>query len=122
MSRKERRAAFGAALKQARQEKGISQRQLAELVGVSHGAVGHWETGRQISEENVAALEDALELPRGQLGWILGYGDPPATLTAEDGIAGDPTLDERTKRGLLDVLAAIRRGERGAERGPASEG
>jgi transcriptional regulator with XRE-family HTH domain len=109
VSRSERRAAFGAALKRAREKMGLSQRRLAELVSVSPGAVGHWETGRQISEGNVAAVEDALGLERDQLGWILGFGNPPATLTAEDGIAGDTSLSDRDKRVLLATLAEIRK-------------
>ena len=37
---------FKDVLKELRQEKGLSQRELAKLTGLSYSAIGHWETGR----------------------------------------------------------------------------
>lgn len=38
---------IGAAIRRARQAKGMTQAQLARLVGCMQSNVSHWETGRQ---------------------------------------------------------------------------
>ena len=37
---------FGANLKKARKRCGLTQRQLANLVGAKHNSVSNWETGQ----------------------------------------------------------------------------
>ena len=37
---------YGAALKYAREEKGLSQLQLAEKTGISHQNISRWESGK----------------------------------------------------------------------------
>lgn len=39
---------YGAALKYAREEKGLSQSQLAEKTGISHQNISRWESGKII--------------------------------------------------------------------------
>lgn len=111
MSRDSRRAAFAAALKRARTDAGLSQRQLATQTGVHYTAISQWELAKRTPTENqVAALEDVLSLRDGQLGWIFGYALPPAIPTPEDAIQADPTLSDREKRAFLAAFAEVRKG------------
>ncbi len=58
----------GTIIRQKREEAGISQEQLAELVGVSRQAVSKWELGQaQPTLDNLERIEAALALPRGAL-------------------------------------------------------
>jgi transcriptional regulator with XRE-family HTH domain len=110
VSRDSRRAAFASALKRARTDAGLSQRQLAARSGVHYTAVSQWELAkRSPTEDQVATLEGVLSLPRGQLGWIFGYASPPAMPTPEDAIQADPTLSDREKRAFLAALAEVRK-------------
>ena len=43
-------AEFGNTLKRIRMERGLSQRQLAELMAVSNGAVANWENGARLPD------------------------------------------------------------------------
>ncbi|MBI4918208.1 MAG: helix-turn-helix transcriptional regulator [Acidobacteria bacterium] len=55
---------FGRALRQARERQGISQRQLASTLNVSHSYVSHIEAGRrQPSIAVLARAADAVGLP-----------------------------------------------------------
>lgn len=49
-------------IKKMREEKGLSQRRLADKVGVTPAAVYQWETGRAVPTlDNLVSLADALE-------------------------------------------------------------
>lgn len=51
-------------IKKKREEKGLSQRGLAEKIGVTYAAVYQWETGRAVPTlSNLVSLADALECP-----------------------------------------------------------
>jgi len=51
----------GAALKRCREESGLTQTELARLIGVTRGAVAQWESGtREPSFGNAVALAAAL--------------------------------------------------------------
>ena len=54
----------GELIKQARLEKGLTQEELAEKVGVKKSAVAKWENGRvsEIKRTNLKKLSDALGL------------------------------------------------------------
>lgn len=54
----------GALIKKARTEKGLTQEELAEKVGVKKSAVAKWENGRvsEIKRSNLKKLSDALGL------------------------------------------------------------
>lgn len=54
----------GALIKQARTEKGYTQEELAEKVGVKKSAVAKWENGRvsEIKRSNLKKLSEALGL------------------------------------------------------------
>ncbi|MBQ9647677.1 MAG: helix-turn-helix transcriptional regulator, partial [Oscillospiraceae bacterium] len=58
----------GNIIRQKREERGISQERLAELVGVSRQAVSKWELGQtQPALDNLERIEAALDLPSGTL-------------------------------------------------------
>ena len=44
---------IGAFLKQLRSEKGVTQEQLAEILGVSGRTVSRWETGRNLPDLSI---------------------------------------------------------------------
>lgn len=59
---------MGNIIRRKREEAGISQERLAELVGVSRQAVSKWELGQaQPTLDNLQRIEVALELPSGTL-------------------------------------------------------
>jgi transcriptional regulator with XRE-family HTH domain len=59
----------GALIKRARLEKGFTQEELAEKVGVKKSAVAKWENGRvsEIKRSNLKNLADVLEMDPNQL-------------------------------------------------------
>jgi len=59
----------GELIKQARTEKGMTQEELADKVGVKKSAVAKWENGRvsEIKRSNLKNLSDALGLNPNQL-------------------------------------------------------
>lgn len=59
---------FGLRLYELREERGITQAELSAKVGLSHAAVGHWESGRFIPSLVAAKrLADALEISLDEL-------------------------------------------------------
>jgi transcriptional regulator with XRE-family HTH domain len=120
----DQRDAFPRALKRARMERRLSQRELSRALGVSHSAVSQWESGRvRPIPSKVAELEQALDLDPGTLSRLLGYlpiatSDAKAALTVLEAIRADPRLGDR-ERELL--IAMYRQLVRQREAGKASE-
>ncbi|MEU5850415.1 helix-turn-helix domain-containing protein [Saccharopolyspora shandongensis] len=55
-----RARALAAAIRSARERSGVSGRELSKRLGMSHGTVSHWETGRRVpTPEDVASLMTA---------------------------------------------------------------
>lgn len=103
------------ALREAREVAGISQRQLAEIVGVSQPTIHNWEHDTEPSLGQMNALEEALGLAAGQLARAAGYvADGP--ITPEQAIMADPTIRPEDRRALLDVLSLYRERVRRPER------
>lgn len=77
---------FGTRLKELRTRKGLSQRQLAELMSVSNAAIANWEVGKRLPDLNMLSrLADCLEVEP----WVLlsDLGEPaegPDILVVED--------------------------------------
>lgn len=66
---------FGATLQRLREQRGLSQKELAKRVGVSTGAIGNYEAGlRRPKFETLEALADVFNVPMGVL-----LGDDEAT-------------------------------------------
>ncbi|HZD02105.1 MAG TPA: helix-turn-helix domain-containing protein [Actinomycetes bacterium] len=102
---------FGRELAGTRKERRLSQRALAELIGVRQTAVTQWERGATTPRnDHVFALERVLRLSPGALARYLGFGPPvdaPAVplrpLTVIDAIESDPRLDDQQRQLLVGV-------------------
>lgn len=75
---------FADRLKEIRAEKGITQVQLAETMGVSKGTVAMWETGKR--EPNFETLNQLSEIFDKRIDYILGYSNDASSpqMTEED--------------------------------------
>jgi transcriptional regulator with XRE-family HTH domain len=107
----EQRRWFGQALQRARVECGLSQRELAEALGVSQASVSQWLLGQTAPRaERVSALERVLRMKPNSLAQLLGqvpYTDRAATpsMSVTEAAEADPRLGPRERR----ILAAVYR-------------
>jgi transcriptional regulator with XRE-family HTH domain len=112
VSRDKQLAAFGREVRRAREAKGMSKAELARRIGVRPSAVTQWEAGETGARgHTIAKLEEVLDRP-GQLGWIIGYGSPPAVSSIEAAIEADGTLTDKEKRAVIALLAELRAGRK----------
>jgi transcriptional regulator with XRE-family HTH domain len=89
----------GERIRAAREAIGMSQQELADLLGVTKAAVSSWENGRfRASAEHYDQLADALQVPLAFL--ALGAGKPPQK----------PSDDDRRKMSTLRLRVLIREG------------
>lgn len=116
---------FPARLRARRRERGLTQKQLAELVGVSHGTIGMYETGQRSPDlEMVRRLAVALDT---SMSYLIGETDDPCPVgvgeeAAHDTrpysahLAPDPEdiLDlERAVRQANEILQRMKRRQQG---------
>lgn len=75
---------FADRLKKIRAEKGMTQVQLAEALGVSKGTIAMWETGKR--EPNFETLNELSEIFDKRIDYILGYSNDTSSpkMTEED--------------------------------------
>ena len=75
---------FADRLKEIRTEKGITQVQLAETMGVSKGTVAMWETGKR--KPNFETLNQLSDIFDKRIDYILGYSNDASSpkMTEED--------------------------------------
>lgn len=105
---------FGQALAAARKEQRLSQRVLADQVGVRQTAVAQWEQGRTApSNGHVFTLERVLGLAPGALAHHLGFG-PPTTRQVDrlpgviDTIRSDRSLNDQSRHLLIELYQLLR--------------
>jgi transcriptional regulator with XRE-family HTH domain len=108
------REVFRRALKQAREDAGLSQRALARAVDVSPGAVWQWERDRDGTVPRLdmtTRLEQVLKLEPGQLSRLLGYVPvtaEPGTMTSVVAAArADPRLGDSERELLIAVYREL---------------
>jgi transcriptional regulator with XRE-family HTH domain len=106
----EQRRRFGQALQRAREECGLSQRGLADALGVSQASVSQWLMGQTAPRpERVAALERVLRMEPSSLARLLGQvsdDDRAApSVSVTQAAEADPRLGSRERR----ILAAVYR-------------
>jgi transcriptional regulator with XRE-family HTH domain len=107
----EQRRRFGHALQRAREECGLSQRGLADALGVSQASVSQWLLGQTAPRpERTAALEGVLRIEPNSLAQLLGqvpFDDRPAppSVSVTEAAEADPRLGVRERR----ILAAVYR-------------
>ncbi len=64
---------FSERLKELREEKGLTQAQLAKEVKLSHSAIGHWETNHRVP--NLDAVIKLAEYFKVTVGYMAGVED-----------------------------------------------
>ncbi|MEA2736994.1 MAG: Helix-turn-helix domain [Acetobacteraceae bacterium] len=99
------RREIGERIKSARQEAGLTQRELAKKLAVSAGAVGQWETGKVPATGRLAALADCLGV---SLDWLLGtsrHVRGPARAGAD--LEEDLRLVEEARRLGIDLRTIV---------------
>jgi transcriptional regulator with XRE-family HTH domain len=107
----EQRRRFGQALQRAREECGLSQRGLADALGVTQASVSQWLLGQTAPRpERTAALERVLRMEPNSLAQLLGqvpYNDRSASpsVSVTQAAEADPRLGVRERR----ILAAVYR-------------
>lgn len=72
---------LGTRIRHTRMLAGLSQRALANLLGVTHGTVGHWETNR--SPPNARTLVEFSRITGVDLHWLV-FGQPYANQATPD--------------------------------------
>lgn len=65
---------LGVRIRQARSKVGMSIRDLAARLGVSHAAVGHWETGTH--RPSITTLLSVAEITGADIGWLISGVTP----------------------------------------------
>ncbi len=99
---------FSTLLSSKRREKGLSQGQLAELVGVTHQAVSKWERGEAMPEiSKIGDIAKIISVPTNELLNAL-YGNEESeniVVTTNDADAEYFALTDKTRVGDLFALA-----------------
>lgn len=111
------RASFGASLSAALRIRGISQRGLADLVGLTaQSSVSAWTRGGAApAPEVVFEIERLLELPPGHLSQHLGFVPVGTTVptSVPDAIESDPLLEPVHRQALHALYREFTVGQSG---------
>ena len=105
-SRSAQREPFRRALRQAREDAGLSQRAVARAVDRTPSAVWQWEEGRGAPDPaTVKKLERLLNLESDTLASLLGYSAPSGQSIGGvlDAVRADPRLDTAGRELLTSV-------------------
>ena len=96
---------LGKRIRAARQKRGLNQRELGELLGVTSAAVSGWERDQDSIEiRRLPALQRALKVP---YQWLIdGAGDPPPENELEVILERLPPIQRRQALRLLAALAS----------------
>lgn len=110
----EDRETFGRELRAARKAKGMTQTDLANLVGVSQPAIAGYELATSApGVQETFALENALEVKPGALSKHLGFLPAEAlrggVSSVRRAIEEDPALDPADRKALLATYERLRR-------------
>ena len=103
---------LGERIANARQERGLSQLDLANQLGVKQSTIDHWESGETAPRANrLNQLAGVLNVP---LLWLLGGSDmPPSSMGPEShettGLEGRLTRAERLVQELEQIIKDLRR-------------
>lgn len=95
---------FISRLKEARSNKNLSQKKLAELLHISQQAVGHWESGRSTpSPEMLRTLSEILEV---SIDYLLGRDEiPEQTKKPAEGELSELSKKKQEILNLLDRVS-----------------
>lgn len=95
----EKATALGRAIALVRKRRGMTQHQLGAASGIPQVTLSRWENGAHPSLDDLARLEEALQVSRGSILREAGYVEDMPRSVGEV-IDSDPTLEERF-RGLV---------------------
>lgn len=99
-----------ASVRKIRLEVGVTQVELALRLEIPQTYVSKWEIDRLPTVDQIAAIEDALKVPRGTVLRDAGYIFASDTMpTVEQVIRLDQSLSTPERHALLEVVAAFRR-------------
>lgn len=96
---------ISAAIRDARQQAGLSQEQLGALVQRSQSVITKWENHQEPRLDELAHVEQVLELPAGFLLRAAGYVDEADT--TEERIASDSALPRAARRALVEAYRSL---------------
>jgi transcriptional regulator with XRE-family HTH domain len=86
-------------------ESDLSMQDLADRLRVSKSMVQRWTTTREPALEMIVAIEDALDLVRGELLRDAGYVSD--LVSVRRAVLDDPKLDDRARRTLLALYRQL---------------
>jgi len=114
MANQYQRDVFKDRLIAARKDAGLTQRELARRIGVSHGTISQWEAATAAPREDVIGrLEKALGLPDDSFAGLLGYlpysVQMQAVATVTEAIEHDARLDARDRHILTAMYRELLR-------------
>jgi transcriptional regulator with XRE-family HTH domain len=102
-----RLAAVGERIKQARQDAGLTQDELADLVGVGMRQIQYYEAGESDPYRKIQKISESTNVP---VGWLL-HGDAPPTELDADQVAVQlealEAAQERVEELLREVLRRL---------------
>lgn len=105
MSSKETRAAVADRLREARELAGLSQGQVARLLGIHRPTVTEIEAGRRrVAAEELAQLADIYEV---DASWLLGSSAEPSDSTADRVKLAARELQKLTPNDLDRVMSLV---------------
>ena len=92
----------GGRIQAARLAKGLTQQQVADLVGVSKGAISQWESGKieDLKADNILKLADVLEV---SARWIWHYKDASGKVIP----MGRPTRLDPDESALIETFKLL---------------
>ncbi len=90
-----------------RKERGLTQEQLAEALGVTHGAVHKWETGQSMPE--IRLLVEMAELFETSVDALLGYGWQTGTMAQAAQHIKACVADKNLEEGLRYAERALKK-------------
>jgi len=93
---------FGLKLKELRKNKGLTQKQLAEMIGAKHTSVSNWENGQNYPDvETIELLCGALDISPNQLLSETKKSPAPAEAETEDELLIDLFYNLAVKAGFI---------------------
>lgn len=98
----------GKRIRDIRLEKGMSQRKLAALVGVTHNTISGYETTGQLPTNMVGKLCDALDVsPNYLLGVTSSYDGSDLSVSEKEFLAKYRSLPEESQEYVLHLIDLI---------------
>jgi transcriptional regulator with XRE-family HTH domain len=98
---------IGRRLKSARETKGITQKQMAEVLGMTTNAYQNYEYGSEMSSGRIIQICAVLECSPN---WLLGVNDEPMSIPPDSALLRElrELFDELSTEGQREALRRVR--------------